>query len=67
MKPMQELNTMLDLILLGVHSNTCAEEVTKDLSIRLAKAELDMILRMQLFEDTGEGICDCVSEQLNNN
>lgn len=67
MKPMQELHTMLDLILLGVHTNTFAEDVTKDLRIRLAKAELDMILRKQLFEDTGEGIYDCVSEQLNNN
>jgi hypothetical protein len=52
---MQELYTSLDLILLGVHRNTNAEEVANEFRSGLMKAELEIINRKKLFEAEGEG------------
>jgi hypothetical protein len=52
---MQELYTSLNLILLGVHRNTNAEEVANEFRSGLMKAELEIINRKKLFEAEGEG------------
>jgi hypothetical protein len=50
-KEMQELDTMTDLILLGVHGNTNSVAVAEILHMGLAKAERDLLFRKALLED----------------
>ena len=52
---MQELDTMTDLILLGVHGNSNLTSVAELLHMGLAKAATDLLFRNALFEDKGKG------------
>lgn len=63
-KEMQELHTNVDVIILGVHANTYAPEVAKELRIGLMKAELDLINRKKLFDNNETGISEAVFEDV---
>jgi hypothetical protein len=54
-KEMQELDTMTDLIILGLHGNTNTSSMAELLHMGLAKAETDLLFRKALFKDEGKG------------
>jgi hypothetical protein len=59
---MQELDTMTDLIILGLHGNTNISSVAELLRMGLAKAETDLLFCKALFEDEGKGPRDHLME-----
>jgi hypothetical protein len=61
-KEMQELDTMTDLIILGLHSNTNSVSVAELLHMGLAKAETDLLFQKALYEDEGKGPRDYLAE-----
>jgi hypothetical protein len=63
-KQMQELHTSVDLVVLGMHGNTCTEAVAHDFRVGLAKAEADLLARKKLFEEEGAGVSDHLFESV---
>jgi hypothetical protein len=61
-KEMQELDTVTDLIVLGVHGNTNSASVASLLHMGLAKAETDLLFRKALYEEEGKGPQDYLAE-----